>query len=99
MSALPTKERLAQRLHSIGLFDLEKRARGGEFSDFESPHACPIVLLVGLLQEIARTTGNLSMAKMAHDLSVDLMNGKYDDAKEEAEAWFEREEKYLFEKG
>jgi hypothetical protein len=47
---LPTKERLAQRLHALGFFDLEREARDGQFSDFENQkYAAPKATLIYLL--------------------------------------------------
>jgi len=82
---MSTKERLAQKLHSLGLLELERRARQGEFSDFEGPHATPKVVLV---QELTGITN-------AAELRQQVMDGEYDDTKEEAEAWFQREGKSL----
>ena len=82
----PTKERLAQRLRSLGLFDLEDRARKGEFSDFESEHATPKVQLVFALR---------SRGDEAIKLAIEVQNGDWDDTDEEAEAWFNREGKDL----
>jgi hypothetical protein len=50
---IPTKEKLAQVLHAHGLFDLEKRARAGDFDDFESESATPIMDLVTALEHVA----------------------------------------------
>jgi hypothetical protein len=92
---IPTKERLAQRLHVIGLFDFEARARAGEFSDFESNHPLPKVHLVGLLNNFYKSTRDILRGQMALDLATEVMEGKWDDTKEEAEAWFAREGKDL----
>lgn len=83
MAKLPTKERLAQALHAVGLFDLEKRARTGEFSDFEGPHAMPKV-------ELARELGKYNTAPqdtLVRKLRQRVMDGDFDDTKEEGEAW------------
>ena len=71
-----TKERLAQLLHAETLFDLERRARAGEFDDFESPSATPIGDLVAAL----RAAGKDGLALRA-------MEGEWDSSPEEAEAW------------
>ena len=89
---LPTKERLAQKLHSLGLLDLEKRCRDGEFSDFESKHACPKIELVGALKG---HYGDPPYSEPAFRLAQEVMEGKWDDTKEEADAWFEVEGKDL----
>lgn len=92
---LPTKELLAQHLHAIGLFELEKAARAGEFSDYESEHATPKVELVNRLNKIAKTTTNLTLAQNARSLAKAVMEGEYDDTREEADEWFKREGKDL----
>lgn len=43
---IPAAERLAQALHSEGLFEMEKNARAGYYGDFTSPLATPIMQLV-----------------------------------------------------
>lgn len=83
---ISTKERLAQALHAAGLFDLEKRARAGEFSDFESEHATPQMELVHALQ---------TRGQAAHAFAARVMDGEFDDTTEEAEAWYQREGKDL----
>ena len=73
---IPTKEKLAQVLHARGFFDIERRARAGEYDDFESDSATPIVDLVRLLRQAG-----------ADDLAVRAMNGEWDGTLEESEAW------------
>lgn len=76
-----TKEKLAQVLHAEVLFDLERRARAGEFDDFESASATPIGDLVGAL----RAAGKDSLALRA-------MEGEWDGSPEEAEEWIQSPE-------
>jgi len=85
-----TKLRLAIRLQEISE-ELAKRAEAGEFSDFESDHALPKIELVGCLNRIYKDSGNLKRAQLAHNLAREVMEGKWDETKEEAEEWFERE--------
>jgi hypothetical protein len=92
---LPTKERLAQRLHSIGLFALEERARNGEFSDFESDIPVPKIQLVGLLGDFYKSTNDIPRGQAAMNLATEVMEGKWDDTKEEGEEWYQREGKDL----
>lgn len=73
--SVSTAEKLAQVLHAAGLFEMEKKARGGYYDDFRSPLATPIVQLVNDL----RAAGQ-------HDLAHRAMNGEWDGTKEEAEA-------------
>ena len=79
---MKTKEKLAQVLHASGLFDMEVRARRGEYDDYESDSATPIIDLVNVLN-----------AKGHSDLARRVMNGEFDGTKEEAEEWFEKEGK------
>jgi hypothetical protein len=60
-------ERLAQELHAVGEFEMEKKAREGYYGDFTSPLAAPIMTLVNDLQ----TRGHMDLARRA-------MNGVFD---------------------
>ncbi len=79
-----TKERLAQVLHAVGLFDMERKVRAGEYDDYESPNATPIINLVSELRQTGR-----------NDLAQRAMNGEWDGTKEEADEWFEKEGRSL----
>jgi hypothetical protein len=50
MTKLKASERLAQILHTLGEFEMEKKAREGYYGDFTSPLAMPITQLVRDLQ-------------------------------------------------
>jgi hypothetical protein len=89
-----TKLRLAIRLQEIS-HELAERAEAGEFSDYESEHATPKIVLVGCLNAIYKTATNLKRGKMAYDLAREVMEGKWDETKEESEEWFQREGKNL----
>lgn len=89
-----TKLKLAIRLQKISP-DLAKRAEAGEFSDFESEQAMPKVLLVQLLRGVASSSSNLKRISEATKLAREVMDGEWDDTKEEAEAWYQREGKDL----
>lgn len=89
-----TKLRLAIRLQEVSP-ELAKRAETGEFSDYESPHATPKVKLINELQLIATTSGIPSRCKKARNIITEVMDGKWDETREEAEAWFQREGKDL----
>jgi hypothetical protein len=95
---IPTKERLAQRLHSLGLFDLEAEARNGEFSDFENQkYVTPKAALIMLLSK--KTADLPPMVEWLRSKIVELINevadGKWDDTTEEGNEWFAREGKDL----
>ena len=93
--AIPTKERLAQRLHAIGLSNLEALARTGAFSDYESQSATPKVDLVLAIERLEKVFAGAPFAEMLATLKKEVMDGKFDDTKEEADAeWFRREGKH-----
>jgi hypothetical protein len=89
-----TKLRLALRLQAVSE-DLAKRAENGEFSDFESQYATPKINLYKELMRIKSTSGNLKRVHDAYVLAQEVKNGLWDETKEEAEAWFQREGKDL----
>ena len=80
-----TTEKLAQALEKAGApAQMVARARRGNYDDFQSDSATPIVNLVRDLNLIG-----------LHDLAKRAMNGEFDSTKEEAEEWFHREGKDL----
>jgi len=89
-----TKLRLAIRLQEIS-HELAERAEEGEFSDYESDYATPKVRLVGCLRAISKTTTNLKRKQLADILESEVIGGDWDETREEAEEWFQREGKYL----
>jgi hypothetical protein len=92
-----TKLKLAIRLQELDS-ELAKRAESGEWSDFEIPHAVPKIELYGILSQIYKHTTNLKRGKLAREIAQEVVNGKWDETKEEAEAWYEKEGKDLIEK-
>ncbi len=85
----PTKERLARALETADCPDLADRARAGEYSDFDSPHATPKVVLVNLL----RGRGEHHPARRI--LAQRIVQGEFDDTREEADTWFTEERRHL----
>jgi hypothetical protein len=85
---IPTKDRLAQDLEAAGApaFMLRK-AKAGEYDDYESASATPIVDLV----RDCLGTGKAALRAIAEAAK----QGKYDATKAEADAWFAREGKDL----
>jgi hypothetical protein len=82
---MTTNERLAQALEKANApIHMVDRARAGQYNDFESDSATPIINLVR----------DLRLCGLS-ELAVRAMNGEFDSTKEEAEAWFEREGKNL----
>jgi hypothetical protein len=93
---IPTKERLAQRLHSLGLFDLEAEARNGEFSDFENKkYDCPKAALVILLSTYELPEPAKWLRPQLVELIEEIKAGDWDDTTEEGNEWFVREGKDL----
>lgn len=90
-----TKLRLAIRLQELDTA-LAKRAESGEWSDYESPHALPKIELYGVLSQIYKHSTNLKKGRLAWDIAQEVVNGKWDETKEEAEAWFQKEGKIFF---
>jgi hypothetical protein len=89
-----TKLRLAIRLQEIS-HELAERAEAGEFSDYESQHATPKMVLVNCLRAISKTTTNLTRKLKADYLTQEVISGKFDETREEAEEWYQREGKDL----
>ena len=89
---MKTTEKLAQALHSVGLFKMEALARAGRYDDFESKSATPCVDLVSAL----RNEGQDELAQRAKD-------GEWDCTEEEGEEWFKRSgvpgRSYVFPRG
>jgi hypothetical protein len=61
------KRELIKELRERGLSDMATKAEGGEYSDFASPHAFPLMTLVAEL----RAAGHEGLAKRA-------MEGEFD---------------------
>lgn len=98
---ISTKERLAQKLHSLALLDLEREARAGDFDDYESSkHALPKAeLILRLTKEMASARAEYAwLGPQILELIEAVKSGAYDNTKEEAEAWFKREGKDLLRK-
>ena len=75
---LPTKERLAMHLESLGHDDLAANARRGDYSDFESEvTAMPQHLL------LEHMTGR----KGEDEVRAAVLDGWYDDTPKESEVW------------
>ncbi len=83
---MSTKERLEAALVNAGAPDsMIRKAQVGYYDDFESTIATPIAALVFDCREAG-----------LNDLAARAMDGDFDATKEEAEAWYQREGKELF---
>ena len=80
---MATKDRLASALRDIGLTDLAAEAARGQYDDYESPLAFPLMTLVHNLIAIATPE--------ARALADRIIDGDFDGTKEEADAWLARE--------
>ena len=78
---MTTKERLAAVLEEAGLLELARRARAGEFDDFESESETPQIDLYCALM----VTRHLDLAKR-------VTEGEWDGTPKEADAWSQSEE-------
>lgn len=83
-----TADRLAQALRDANLYRLADRAQTGEFDDFRSEHAFPLVTLTMELKA-ASTPQNHRLVKA---LIEDVKAGRFDSTREEARAWQESDE-------
>ncbi len=83
---MKTKERLAKVLSENGLLSMAEQALRGRYDDYESGFPTPCMDLVNDLYQVNRL-----------DLVQRAKNGEWDGTKEESEAWFKREGKYLLE--
>lgn len=94
---LSTKERLSRHLRWLGLPVLASRAATGEFSDFEGPHAVPKIVLVRELRDAERKAArrkndeHCDKVFRIKDLVKLVIDGEYDDTREESDAWAARQ--------
>ena len=77
-----SKDRLADELRKIGLYDMAEKAANGLYHDFLSPLATPAIVLNFDLLE-ASIYGN----KQANELRLRFINGEFDATKEESDEW------------
>lgn len=82
----PTKVHLARALQEAGFPDLAARATNGEFDDYEAVHALPKLVLVTALYQ---------RGQPGKVFGERVKAGEFDNTKEEAQAWYEREGKDL----
>jgi hypothetical protein len=61
------KLELIRELEKRGLTDMARKAKDGEYSDFESPHAMPVIQLVRELEALGHP-----------DLAMRARNGDFD---------------------
>lgn len=61
------KQELVRALEERGLKDMARKAKAGEYSDFGSPHAAPVVMLVTELTSL----GHLDLAARARNGDFD----------------------------
>ena len=86
---MSSKEKLAQALHSRGLFEMERKAREGYYDDYQSPLSTPKIKLVSDLRAEAKDHKDPVMKFYIEKLADQVMQGEFNSTKEESEAWFE----------
>lgn len=78
-STSSTKARLAKALEEIDERPLAERARRGEFDDYESWHAFPLMTLITALKHRG--------GRRCREMIRRIASGEFDATSEEAEAW------------
>lgn len=91
-SSMPTKERLAQAIEqragdekSGRVRRMIAKARAGHYDEFESELAFPLTQLVNDLRAVH-----------FDDLTQRTIDGEFDASDEEADAWYQREGRFLY---
>ena len=87
-----TSERLAQVLHALALFDLEKMARADMFHDFLSPLDLPEMELERRLRAARDACPDKDRAARIEEVRQRHMQGDFDADKAESDAWAESED-------
>jgi hypothetical protein len=82
-----TSENLAQVLHSVGLFDMEVRARADMYHDFLSDDALCSLTLERELREARDAAPDPIIAKMIEAIRQRHLNGEFDASMEESDEW------------
>ena len=82
-----TSEKLAQVLHAVALFDLEKMARQDMFHDFLSDYDLPELELEARLRAARDACPDAERAARIEAVRQRHMAGEFDASKEESDAW------------
>ena len=82
-----TSEKLAQVLHAVALFDLEKLARADMFHDFLSPYDLPELELERHLRKARDACPDKERAARIEQVRQRHMAGEFDASLEESDAW------------
>jgi len=82
-----TSGKLAQVLHALALFDLEKLARADMFHDFLSPFDLPELELEARLRAARDACPDKDRAARIEEVRQRHMQGEFDASKEESDAW------------
>lgn len=87
-----TSENLAQVLHSLGLFDLEKKARADRYHDYLSDDALCSMTLESDLRAARDRTADPILKNMIEDIRQRHLNGEFDASREESDEWAESDD-------
>lgn len=87
-----TSERLAQVLHALALFELEKLARADMFHDFLSPYDLPEMELEARLRAARDACPDKERRDRIEEVRQRHMQGEFDADFEESEAWAQSDE-------
>ena len=82
-----TSENLAQVLHSVGLFDMEAKARRDQYHDYFSDDAFVSLTLERELREARDAQKDPILAQMIEAIRQRHLNGDFDASKEESDEW------------
>jgi hypothetical protein len=82
-----TSERLAQVIHALGLFDLEKKARANEYHDFLSEDPLCSMTLEQDLRRARDATQDRELASRIEAVRQRHLNGEFDASLKESDDW------------
>lgn len=82
-----TSENLAQVLHSVGLFDLEKKARADAYHDFLSDVALCSITLERDLRAARDRTSDPALQQRIEAVRQRHLDGEFDASLEESDDW------------
>lgn len=87
-----TSENLAQVLHSVGLFDLEKKARADRYHDYLSDDTFCSMTLESDLRAARDRTKDPILKQMIEAIRQRHLDGEFDASKQESDDWAESED-------
>lgn len=82
-----TSEVLAQVLHSVGLFELERKARADRYHDFLSDDALCSITLEADLRAARDRTADPVLKNLIENIRLRHLDGEFDASTEESDDW------------